>query len=186
MKKMCGIDEAGRGCIAGPLFIAGCILKSEIIGLNDSKKLTEKKREELFEKIISNSWYKLVNFSNLQIDELGLSKCLKYGLEELIEYFSQFKCEILYDGNTSFGVKNLKTLVKADALIPEVSAASILAKVSRDRVMKEFDKIYPNYGFKQHKGYGCNSHIQNIKKYGYCEIHRKTFKIKALEASLFD
>ncbi len=183
---LCGIDEAGRGCLAGPLFMAGCILKNEISGLNDSKKLTSKKREELYELIIKNSHFKIVNFSNYQIDKFGLSKCLKLGLEEIILYFSDLNCEFLYDGNTTFGVKNLKTLIKADALVKEVSAASILAKVSRDRIMMKFDEIYPNYGFKNHKGYGSKHHIQNIKNYGYCEIHRKSFKIRNLETKLIN
>lgn len=183
---ICGIDEAGRGCIAGPLCVAGCILKNEINGLNDSKKLSEKKRNELFDKIIANSHYKIVEFSNMQVDEMGLSKCLKMALEEIVDFFKKYDCEIIYDGNTTFGATGFKTLVKADATIAAVSAASILAKVSRDKKMVDFDKEFPTYGFAKHKGYGCKSHIQAIEKYGLTPYHRKSFKIKSLtQKSLF-
>lgn len=182
---ICGIDEAGRGCIAGALYIAGCMLKNEIYGLNDSKKLTKRQRDKLFDEILQNSEFKIVSFSNLQIDEFGLSKCLKSGLEKIIEHFSKFNCEIIYDGNTSFGVTGLKTLVKADAIIPEVSAASILAKVSRDREITQLASKYSQYGFEKNKGYGSKFHIEMIKKYGFCDIHRKSFKLKALEPTLF-
>ena len=183
---ICGIDEAGRGCIAGPLCVAGCILKNEINGLNDSKKLSEKKRNELFDKIIANSHYKIVEFSNMQVDEMGLSKCLKTALESIVEFFKDFDCEIIYDGNTTFGACGFKTLVKADASIPAVSAASILAKVSRDKKMLEFDKKFPEYGFKKNKGYGSKTHIEAIEKFGLTPCHRKSFKIKSLsQKSLF-
>ncbi len=90
------------------------------------------------------------------------------------------------DGNTNFGVSEVKHLIKADTLVPEVSAASILAKVSRDKIMCELHETYPNYDFKSHKGYGTKSHIELIKKFGYSKIHRKSFRLKALEPSLFD
>ncbi|MDO9207463.1 MAG: ribonuclease HII, partial [Sulfuricurvum sp.] len=93
--------------------------------------------------------------------------------------------DYLYDGNCSFGIPGLKTLVKADATVPEVSAASILAKVSRDREMIELSSLYPQYGFEGHKGYGSSAHIEAIRKYGYCDIHRKSFKLKSLQATLF-
>jgi ribonuclease HII len=95
------------------------------------------------------------------------------------------EADYLYDGNSTFGVSGLKTLVKADATIPEVSAASILAKVTRDREMIELAKHYPQYGFKGHKGYGSQKHIEAIKKFGQCDIHRKSFKLKALQETLF-
>jgi ribonuclease HII len=183
MNNLCGIDEAGRGPLAGDLVMAGCILHKKIDGLNDSKKLTEKKREALFELIIQNSSYHIVKFSASQIDELGISTCLKMGLESILQNL-QAK-EYLFDGNSNFGVQGLKTLIKADATIPEVSAASILAKVTHDRDILELDKLYPKYGFASHKGYGTALHISMIKKYGYSDIHRKSYKIKALEATLF-
>lgn len=185
MKKLlfCGIDEAGRGPLAGPLMIAGVILHRPIDGLGDSKKLSEKKRESLYEEILRNSTYHIARFDALMIDELGLSACLAQGLREIMSTIGE--AEYLYDGNSTFGVSGLKTLIKADATVAEVGAASILAKVSRDREMVRLSALYPQYGFEGHKGYGSASHIEAIRQYGYCEIHRKTFKLKALQPTLF-
>jgi len=181
--NLCGIDEAGRGPLAGPLTIAGVILHQPISGLNDSKKLTEKKRESLFDTICENSTFHIARFSAAQIDELGLSACLAAGLREIMAAIGE--ADYLYDGNSKFGVSGLQTMVKADATIPEVSAASILAKVTRDREMISLAPHYPQYGFEGHKGYGSAEHIEAIRQYGYCDIHRKTFKLKALQPSLF-
>ncbi|MBL0708609.1 MAG: ribonuclease HII [Sulfurimonas sp.] len=180
---LCGIDEAGRGPIAGDLVIAGCILNAPVEGLNDSKKLTEKKREALFELIIKDSTYHIVKFSSQNIDADGISKCLASGLREIMK---NLECkEYLFDGNTTFGVSGLKTMIKADGKIAEVSAASILAKVTHDRdILKEALK-YPQYQFEKHKGYGTKLHIEMIKKHGYCQIHRRSYKIKALQKTLF-
>ena len=180
---LCGIDEAGRGPLAGPLYIAGVILDEAIEGLGDSKKLSEKKREALFDEIRSKSRFHISRFSAEQIDTLGISKCLSAGLREIMEALGE--ADYLYDGNSKFGVSGIRTMIKADATIPEVSAASILAKVSRDREMVELAPLYPQYGFDGHKGYGSASHIEAIRRYGYCEIHRKSFKLKALQPSLF-
>lgn len=181
--RLCGIDEAGRGPIAGDLVIAGCILNSHIDGLNDSKKLSEKKREALYSEIIINSHYHIVTFSPKQVDDDGISKCLACGLQEIM---SNLLCdEYLFDGNTTFGVKGLQTMVKADGKIAEVSAASILAKVTHDRNILKDAKKYPVYEFEKHKGYGTARHVEMIKKHGYCEIHRRSYKLKALEATLF-
>lgn len=183
MSKLCGIDEAGRGPLAGDLVIAGCILHTHIDGLNDSKKLSEQKRELLYEIIIKNSSHHIVQFSPKQIDDDGISKCLACGLREIMQ---NLHCdEYLFDGNTTFGVKGLQTMVKADGKIAEVSAASILAKVTHDRNIIQEAKKYPEYEFEKHKGYGTARHVQMIKKYGYCEIHRRSYKLKALEATLF-
>ena len=181
--KLCGIDEAGRGPIAGDLVMAGCILHKDIDGLNDSKKLTEKKRESLYEIIVLKSSYHIVKFSPKEIDENGISACLKRGLEEIMLHLQAD--EYLFDGNTTFGVKNLKTMIKADGKIPEVSAASILAKVTHDRDILQEAKRYPEYEFEKHKGYGTKLHVEMIKKYGYCDIHRRSYKLKALEPTLF-
>lgn len=181
--KLCGIDEAGRGPLAGPLVMAGVILHQHIEGLNDSKKLSEKKRELLFDIILQHSDHKIVRFSADQIDELGLSACLKMGLEEIL--FVLDAEDFLFDGNSTFGVNGLRTMVKADETIPEVSAASILAKVTRDREMVKLSVNYPHYQFDTHKGYGTASHIEAIRLHGYCDIHRKSFKLKALQPSLF-
>ena len=177
--QICGIDEAGRGCLAGPLCVAGCVLQREIAGLADSKKLSEKRREELCAQIIKNSRYKMV-------DEAGLSSCLRSALEQILAYFMGFSGQIIYDGNATFGVRGLQTLVKADAQIAEVSAASILAKVTRDRTMNELARRYPQYGFAQNKGYGSRAHIAAIERYGLTPFHRASYKIKSLQPSLFD
>lgn len=181
--NLCGIDEAGRGPLAGPLYIAGVILNEPIAGLGDSKKLSEKKRETLFEEIKAKSRFHISRFDAAQIDELGISACLATGLREIMSAIGE--ADYLYDGNSTFGVSGLRTLVKADATIPEVGAASILAKVSRDREMVELASFYPQYGFEGHKGYGSAAHIEAIRLYGHCEIHRKTFKLKALQPTLF-
>jgi len=180
---LCGIDEAGRGPIAGDLVMAGCILHSKIDGLNDSKKLTAKKREKLFDEIIKKSTYHIVKFSPQQIDKDGISKCLACGLEEIMQNLQADS--YLFDGNTSFGVKGLKTMIKADSKIAEVSAASILAKVTHDKDIIQEAKKHPQYEFEKHKGYGTARHIELIKKYGYCNIHRKSYKLKALQSTLF-
>ncbi len=183
LSKLCGIDEAGRGPIAGDLVMAGCILNSPVDGLNDSKKLTEKKREALFELIIKASAYHIVKFSAQTIDADGISKCLASGLREIMQ---NLECdEYLFDGNTTFGVDGLTTMVKADGKVAEVSAASILAKVTHDRdILKEALK-YPEYYFEKHKGYGTKLHVEMIKKHGYCPIHRRSYKLKALQGTLF-
>lgn len=186
MAEICGIDEAGRGCIAGPLCVAGCVLHAQISGLNDSKKLSEKKREELFEKIVKNSNFKIVEFSSADVDEMGLSACLKTALEEIVAHFGKQNFDIIFDGNSKFGASGFRTMVGADAKIPEVSAASILAKVTRDRKMREIAKTCPQYGFAKNKGYGAKAHIEAIKKFGYTEFHRKSYRLKALEPTLFD
>ncbi len=183
MKKLCGIDEAGRGCLAGDLVVAGCVLTEDIQGLNDSKKLSEKRREELYEVLFDHSLHKIISFSSADVDEKGLSWCLKTALMQIREHFRNY--DILYDGNTNFGVQSIKTLVKADASVAEVAAASILAKVTRDKAIKEYAKAYPNYGFESNKGYGSKTHIEAIKKHGLSPIHRKSYKIKSLQKSLF-
>ena len=188
---ICGIDEAGRGPIAGPMVFAGVIFKNDGIEneewfeiLTDSKKLTAQKREELFEIIKENSFYHIVFKSNGEIDEKGLSKCIK---ESLIEIKNTLKAKkYLFDGNSSFGVEGIETIIKGDEKIKEISAASILAKVSRDRFMIEISKKYPEYKFEKHKGYITQEHKKLIEKYGFCEIHRKSYKLKPSTPSLFE
>jgi ribonuclease HII len=175
---LCGIDEAGRGCLAGSLVICGVVLTKNIDGLADSKKLSEKNREYLYEQIIASSRYHIVSFSASQIDKLGISVCLRLGLEEIKSFMGD--CEYLYDGNCTFGVDGISTMVKADTKIAEVSAASILAKVTRDREINDTDSLYPEYGFLSHKGYGTAKHMEAIKLYGRIPIHRYSFKVKGL------
>ena len=178
-KPLCGIDEAGRGPLAGSLVIAGVVLKNPIEGLMDSKKLTEKKREALYPLVIENSEYHIVSFSAQEVDEMGISKCLQSGLQSIQKHLSEV--EYLFDGNSTFGVENITTMIKADTKVAEVSAASILAKVTHDREMIGMSKKYPEYGFEKHKGYGTKAHIEALIKYDRCEMHRKTFRVKGLD-----
>jgi len=178
IKGLCGIDEAGRGPWAGPMTIAGVKLHKNIKELDDSKKLSEKKREFLYDIIIKNSSYHIVSIDNHTIDKLGLSKCLKNAIEEIMNNIDA--TAYLMDGNTSFGIKNLEHKIKADASVKEVSAASILAKVTRDRYMVKIAKDYPNYSFEKHKGYGTKVHKIAILEYGFCPIHRISYNIKGI------
>ena len=181
---LCGIDEAGRGPLAGTLVMAGVVLTGEVEGLMDSKKLTEKKREALYPLVIANSKYHIVSFSAVEVDELGISKCLHNGLLSIQKHLPDV--DYMFDGNSTFGVSNITTMVKADDKVQEVSAASILAKVTRDREIVEQAKLYPEYGFEKHKGYGTKAHIEALVKYDRCPIHRKTFRVKGLdEPTLF-
>ena len=183
-KPLCGIDEAGRGPLAGSLVMAGVLLTGEVAGLMDSKKLTEKKREALYPLVVANSDYHIVSFSAAEVDELGISECLHRGLLSIQKHLPNV--EYLFDGNSTFGVDNITTMVKADDKVQEVSAASILAKVTRDREIVEQAKLYPEYGFEKHKGYGTKAHIEALVKYDRCPIHRKTFRVKGLdEPTLF-
>lgn len=180
MKKLCGIDEAGRGPIAGPLVVAGVILKEDIKMLNDSKVLSEKKRDILFDEIIKKSYYHIVFKSAKQIDDIGISTCLKQSITEIMTNLNSQASSFLMDGNTSFGISNLEHKIKADASVKEVSAASILAKVSRDKYMYEIAHNYSDYDFDKHKGYGTKAHIEKIKEFGRSNEHRHTFRLKAL------
>jgi len=177
---LCGIDEAGRGPLAGPLVVAGVILKKRLRALDDSKALSEKKREELFDRIKENSYHHIVFTSAKDIDEKGISACLKSSIEQIMENLKEHADEFLMDGNTSFGITTLQHKIKADATIKEVSAASILAKVSRDRYMVEIAPKYSNYNFDKHKGYGTKAHVEAIKEFGRSDEHRHSFKLKAL------
>ena len=183
-RSLCGIDEAGRGPLAGSLVMAGVVLTGKVEGLMDSKKLTEKKREALYQLVIANSDHHIISFSAQQVDELGISQCLQQGLLSIQKHLPDV--DYLFDGNSTFGVSNITTMVKADAKVQEVSAASILAKVTRDREIVAQAKEYPEYGFEKHKGYGTKAHIEALVKYDRCPIHRKTFRVKGLdEPTLF-
>ncbi|EAJ4159146.1 ribonuclease HII [Campylobacter jejuni] len=174
--NLIGIDEAGRGALAGPMMMAACKLNKKLDGLCDSKKLSEKKREELYEIIIKNSNYLILAFSSEQIDALGLSTCLKTGLKLIKKHFKA-ENNFLYDGNTNLGINGIKTQIKADTSILQVTAASILAKVSKDRVMNFLAKDFPCYEFEKNKAYGTKAHKEVIAKFGICKLHRKSFKL---------
>jgi ribonuclease HII len=174
--QLCGIDEAGRGPLAGPLVVAGVILEQRINGLGDSKALTEEKREMLYPKILERSRYHLVTIEAEEIDGEGLSRCMRAALEEIVDRLGSDDVRFLFDGNSSFGVSGIATLVKADGKVPQVGAASILAKVTRDRIMVEHDRRWPEYGFARHKGYGTAEHLEAIRRHGLCPIHRRSFR----------
>ena len=181
--QICGIDEAGRGALAGPLAVAACVLKREITGLNDSKKLTAKRREELFKEIIKNSEFLIVYFSNKEIDELGLSECLRRALRLFKAHFAGR--ELLYDGNVNYGT-GVKTMVGADGKVAQVSGASILAKVSRDALMTAWDSTHAGYGYATHKGYGTKAHLDAISRLGDSPLQRHSFRVKSFDRGLFD
>ncbi|RDU64236.1 ribonuclease HII [Helicobacter didelphidarum] len=192
-KIFCGIDEAGRGCIAGSLFIAAVILSHDKIdrfralGIRDSKQLNYKermnKKDSINDFLRSNHGISMIlNFSAQEIDKYGLSKCMQKGLTTLYNFaLTNQSCEVIFDGNTNFGIQNLQTLIKGDSKNILIAAASILAKCAKDCEMIEYDKLFPQYEFKNHKGYLTAIHKERIKKYGYCEIHRKSYHIKNLE-----
>jgi ribonuclease HII len=181
---LCGIDEAGRGCLAGPLVVAGVILERRVYKLADSKSISEQKREELYEKIIKNARYKICFTDNHTIDKYGLSMAIRKSIIEIVDHLKPTRT--IMDGNTTFSVKGIEAVIKADLKIAEVKAASILAKVSRDRYMCEIASDYSNYQFEKHKGYGTKLHIQMIEKYGMSDLHRKSFKVRSLQPSLFE
>ncbi len=186
--RLCGIDEAGRGALAGELCVCGVAFRAGFdasgLGLNDSKKLTPKRREELFEILCAECDYLCVFFGNKMVDEVGISACLARALRVILHHF--YGCEFLYDGNCAYGVTGVKTLVKADAKVPEVSAASIIAKVSRDAQMKRFAALFPEFGYEIHKGYATALHLNALAKFGANSLTRKSFKVKKFEAGLFD
>lgn len=176
---LCGIDEAGRGPLAGSLVMAGVVLADTIEGLMDSKKLSAKRREVLYETIVQHAQYHIISFGAQEVDALGISKCLHMGLQSIKKHLPDV--DYLFDGNSTFGVEGIETMVKADDKVAAVSAASILAKVTRDREIIALSKLYPQYGFEKHKGYGTKAHLEALKVHGRCPIHRHTFKLKALD-----
>ena len=181
-----GIDwgEAGRGNCAGSLIFCGAKLKpgmtlEDIAFANDSKSMSKKKRGELYDRVIKIVDFEVMETYASYIDKNGLSDACSISLQHIKNRFNNDK--ILYDGKTTFKVQGIETLVKADAKVSIVAAASIIAKVEKDKRMKEWDKKYPMYDWKNNAGYGTKGHVEAIKKYGYTEQHRRTFNIKALE-----
>ncbi|MBQ7125439.1 MAG: ribonuclease HII [Clostridia bacterium] len=178
---VCGTDEAGRGPLAGSVYAAAVILPDGLFidGLNDSKKLTEKKREKLFDTIISEAVsYGIAFATPEEIDELNILNASLLAMRRAIELLSPSPDFVLIDGNMTRGFTlPCKAIVKGDSLSMSIAAASILAKVSRDRSCRELDRLYPEYGFAKHKGYPTKEHYEAIKKHGVLPIHRKSFTL---------
>ena len=180
VRYICGIDEAGRGPLAGPVVVASVILpeNSMIEGINDSKKVSESKREKLYDIILQEAIsYGIGIIYQDEIDEINILQATKKGLHEAVMKMEIKPNVILVDALTGIDTLGIpyKSIIKGDAKSYSIGAASIIAKVTRDRIMREWDKVYPEYGFAGHKGYGTAKHIEAIKKYGLTPIHRKTF-----------
>ena len=178
-KTIAGIDEAGRGPLCGPVVAACVILKEDayIEGLNDSKKLTEKKREALYDVIIQNSVAWGVGISDVDIiEEVNILNATKIAMKTALESLEVKPDYVLIDGNQLINTDIAEeAVVSGDSKSLSIAAASVIAKVTRDRMIIEQDKLYPEYGFAKHKGYGTKAHIEAIKKYGLCKIHRPSF-----------
>jgi ribonuclease HII len=181
--QICGVDEAGRGPLAGPVVVASVIFNDDffIEGVRDSKKLISKKREELFQIIIEKCIsHKISIIDHHIIDKVNILKATMLGMKDALSMVNG-NIKIFIDGNyfkfddDSHLKYNYDTIIKGDDLIPVISCASILAKVTRDKIMNEYDKIYHQYKLGKNKGYPTKDHIELIRKYGICPIHRKTF-----------
>ena len=180
VKYIAGIDEAGRGPLAGPVVVASVILPQDsmIEGINDSKKVSEAKREKLYDLIINEAIsYGIGIIYQDEIDEINILQATKKGLTEAIKQMEIKPNIIMVDALSGIDTLGIpyKSIIKGDAKCYSIAAASIIAKVTRDRIMREWDKVYPEYGFGSHKGYGTAKHIAAIREFGPCPIHRKTF-----------
>lgn len=179
-KNICGIDEAGRGPLAGPVVVAGVIMPQDsmIEGINDSKKVTEKRREKLYDVIKEEAIsYSIAVIDHHVIDDINILNATKQGVTEVVDGLDVKPDLIIVDALTHINTRGIpyEPIIKGDAKCYNIAAASILAKVTRDRIMRQCDEIYPQYGFSSHKGYGTAKHIAAIKEYGLCPIHRLTF-----------
>lgn len=180
IQYICGIDEAGRGPLAGPVVVASVIMPKDsmIEWVNDSKKVTEKRREELYDIIIKEAIAYGIGIVDEQvIDELNILNATKQGLTDSLKELKVKPDLIMVDALNGIDTLQIPymSLVKGDAKCYSIAAASILAKVTRDRIMRKYDELYPEYGFAGHKGYGTAAHISKIKEIGPCPIHRKSF-----------
>lgn len=178
-KRICGIDEAGRGPLAGPVVVAAVIMDLDedkiIRGVNDSKKLSEKKREELYKEIILTAKeYTVAVVDEVVIDDINILEATKLGMQDCVERLKYVDFALI-DAVKLDLVVEMQALIHGDALSYSIAAASIVAKVTRDNIMREFAKLYPQYGFEKHKGYGTKAHIEALKEYGACPIHRRSF-----------
>jgi len=188
--RVAGVDEAGRGPLAGPVVAAAVMFDKDIhlYGIDDSKKLNAKKRGELYEVILEKaSCFGVGVVSHLIVDERNILQATFKAMHEAIKQLRPKPQQLLIDGNRFLGVGiPFQTIVDGDAKCFSIAAASIIAKVTRDRLMLDYDKQFPDYGFAQHKGYGTKQHIEAIRKYGLCEIHRKSFHLHDKQLTLFE
>ncbi len=180
IQYICGIDEAGRGPLAGPVVVAAVIMPKDslIEGVNDSKKVSEKKREKLYEQIIEEAIsYEVAIIDQKEIDAVNILNATKEGLTKAVQGLTVKPQKILVDALQKIDTCGIPyvSIVKGDAKCYSIAAASILAKVTRDRIMRQWDEIYPQYGFAKHKGYGTKAHIEAIQQYGLCPLHRLSF-----------
>jgi len=178
-KLVAGVDEAGRGPLAGPVCAAAVILPEDVVieGINDSKKLTEKKREQLFDIICEKAIAYSIEFASPDvIDEINIKQATSLAMHNAVQNLDIKADYVIIDGNDKIPYEiPYEYVVKGDAKSQTIAAASILAKVSRDRLMVKLDSEYPEYGFAKHKGYGTKMHCEAIQKYGVLPIHRKSF-----------
>ena len=180
IEYICGIDEAGRGPLAGPVVVGAVILPQDsfIEGVNDSKKISEKKREKIYDQIIEEAVAWSVGIVDEKtIDEINILNATKLGVKLALEGLKQKPDVIMVDALNNMDTLGIPyiSVVKGDAKNYSIAAASIIAKVTRDRMMQEWDEVYPVYGFAKHKGYGTAEHIRIIKENGPCSIHRRSF-----------
>ena len=178
--NICGIDEAGRGPLAGPVVVAGVIMPKDsmIEGINDSKKVSEKKREKLYDLILEEAIsYSVAIIGQDVIDEINILNATKEGVTKVVEGLDVKPDLIVVDALEHINTKGIpyESIIKGDAKCYNIAAASIIAKVTRDRIMRTWDEVYPQYGFSRHKGYGTAEHIAAIKEYGICPLHRLSF-----------
>lgn len=178
-KYICGVDEAGRGPLCGPVVAAAVILPKDICieGVNDSKKLSEKKREKLYDDIMARALAVGVGISDVDvIEKVNILNATKLAMIQAINNLQITPDYVIVDGNQKIDITiPLDTVIKGDSKSESIACASIIAKVTRDRMLLKYDKAYPEYGFSKHKGYGTKLHIEAIKKYGITPIHRTSF-----------
>ncbi len=181
MKTIAGVDEAGRGPLAGPVVAASVILPENpgLLGLDDSKKMTPKNREEMFEQITKTAVAWGIGMSdNDEIDEIGILEATMSAMRQAVKNMKKTPDIVLIDGNKTPGLNcRQRAVVNGDNISLSIAAASVIAKVTRDRIMIEMDSMFPGYGFSRHKGYGARMHAEAIRKLGPCVIHRFSFKL---------
>lgn len=183
IKLLCGVDEVGRGPLAGPVAACACIPGDLFIEeIDDSKKLTEKMREKVYDSLISGVvCHKTFFIGPNEIDDINILNATKKAMQTAVSYLFPIPDYVVVDAVNLKCICPVMSIIKGDSTFFSVACASIIAKVERDRLMREYANIFPEYGFEQHKGYGTKHHIEMLKKYGPCEIHRKSFIKKIFE-----